>query len=85
MATGTVNWFSEERRYGFVRPDGGWEDVFLHVSGLAVARIVSMTRLSSNRRSVGSAPSRECVALPPEDDGLVACAFGAAVVRSTGL
>jgi CspA family cold shock protein len=32
--TGTVKWFSSSKGYGFVAPDGGGEDLFLHVSGL---------------------------------------------------
>ena len=32
--TGTVKWFNTQRGYGFVTPDGGNKDVFVHVSAL---------------------------------------------------
>lgn len=35
MATGTVIRFDEVRGYGFIAPDGGGEDVFVHVNALA--------------------------------------------------
>ena len=35
MATGTVKWFNEEKRFGFITPDEGDQDFFVHQSGLA--------------------------------------------------
>jgi CspA family cold shock protein len=42
MATGTVKWFNANKGYGFVQPDAGGADVFVHISALQNAGLSTL-------------------------------------------
>jgi CspA family cold shock protein len=43
MATGTVKWFNNEKGYGFITPDEGGKDLFVHFSNIAGSGYKSLT------------------------------------------
>ena len=42
MATGTVKWFNGQKGYGFIQPDEGGADVFVHISAVQRAGLQTL-------------------------------------------
>ena len=42
MATGTVNWFNPTKGYGFIEPEDGGKDVFVHISAVERAGLSTL-------------------------------------------
>lgn len=43
MPTGTVKWFNTAKGFGFIQPEGGGPDVFVHISALQQAGLQQLT------------------------------------------
>jgi CspA family cold shock protein len=47
MANGTVKWFNTTKGYGFIAPDDGGRDIFVHISGVERS---GLTGLADNQK-----------------------------------
>ena len=58
MSTGTVKWFNPQKGFGFIQPDDGGKDVFVHISAVERAGLYDLREgqkisyeLTSDRRT----------------------------------
>ncbi|MCW2275466.1 cold-shock protein [Rhodoblastus acidophilus] len=65
MATGTVKWFNGQKGFGFLQPDDGSNDVFVHISAVEQAGLPGLSEgqklsyeLVADRRTGKSSASR---------------------------
>ena len=42
MPSGTVKWFNTTKGYGFIQPDGATKDVFVHISAVERAGLITL-------------------------------------------
>ncbi len=43
MASGSVKWFNSQKGYGFIQPDDGSSDAFVHISSVERAGLATLT------------------------------------------
>lgn len=43
MLTGTVKWFNTQKGYGFIQPDNGGNDVFVHVTAIQKSGLTGLS------------------------------------------
>ena len=57
MASGTVKWFNNKKGFGFIVPDGGGQDVFVHISAVEKSGLKALNE--AQKVSYDLAPDRE--------------------------
>lgn len=58
--TGTVKWFSDSKGYGFITPEKGGKDLFVHHSNIEGEGFKTLAEGQKVSFSVGSGPKGEC-------------------------
>lgn len=60
MGTGTVKWFSSQKGYGFITPDDGGDDLFVHHSEIQMSGYASLDEGQQVEFEVGQGPKGPC-------------------------
>ena len=59
MATGTVKWFNPTKGYGFIQPQGGGRDVFVHISAVERAGLSTLNEGQQVQYEIVSSRGKE--------------------------
>jgi CspA family cold shock protein len=59
MATGTVKWFNPTKGYGFIQPQAGGKDVFVHISAVERAGLSTLNEGQIVEYEVGASRGKE--------------------------
>lgn len=60
MSTGKVKWFNTSKGYGFITPDGGGEDLFIHHSEIKTAGYANLDEGQAVQFEVGQGKKGPC-------------------------
>ncbi len=60
MGTGTVKWFNASKGYGFITPDGGGEDLFVHFSEIKTEGYATLDEGQAVNFEVGQGKKGPC-------------------------
>ena len=60
MSTGKVKWFNSSRGFGFITPDGGGEDLFVHNSEIKTSGYASLQEDQSVEFEIGEGKKGPC-------------------------
>ena len=60
MSTGTVKWFSADKGYGFITPDDGGKDLFVHHSEVKVSGYATLSDGQKVQYEVGQGQKGPC-------------------------
>jgi CspA family cold shock protein len=60
MATGTVKWFNSDKGFGFITPDEGDKDLFVHYSEVKVSGFATLDEGQKVSYEVGEGPKGPC-------------------------
>jgi cold shock protein len=52
MSKGTIKWYNSQKGYGFIQPDDGSKDVFVHISAVERAGLTTLSEGQSVRYDV---------------------------------
>ena len=89
MATGVVKWFNPTKSYGFIQPDQGGSDVFVHISALERDGLATLNEgqkvsyeLATNKGKTSAANLKGVRALPRISAKRVACCASSIAVST---